>query len=142
MNPFSQLLIQWIGMVCHTLLEASSEWEHVGDVSSVVDVLRRDNRTEVIVTATITCAVSAGCSNTGLTRTVSRVLGRYVDITDIVDYFRYCRYIIIIIIDYCRYLPGEHVHDEAPEDCPDQEQEVVVVQSGHGEHFALPFALH
>ena len=46
------------------------------------------------------------------------------------------------IIDYCRYLPGEHVHDEAPEDCPDQEQEVVVVQSGHGKHFALPFALH
>ena len=126
MDPFAQLLIQWIGMVCHTLLEASSEWEHVGDVSPVVDVLRRDNRTEVIVTATITCAVSAGCSNTGLTRTVSRVLERrYVD-----------------IIDYCRYLPGEHVHDEAPKDCPDQEQEVVVVQSGHGEHFALPFALH
>ena len=125
MDPFAQLLIQWIGMVCHTLLEASSEWEHVGDISPVVDILRRDNRTEVIVTATITCAVSAGCSNTGLTRTVSRVLGRYVD-----------------IIDYCRYLPGEHVHDEAPEDCPYQEQEVVVVQSGHGEHFALPFALH
>ena len=125
MDPFAQLLIQWIGMVCHTLLEASSEWEHVGDISPVVDVLRRDNRTEVVVTATITWAVSAGCSNTGLTRTVSRVLGRYVD-----------------IIDYFRYLPGEHVHDEAPEDCPDQEQEVVVVQSGHGEHFALPFALH
>ena len=125
MDPFPQLLIQWIGMVRHTLLEASSEWEHVGDISPVVDVLRRDNRTEVTETATITCAVSAGCSNTGLTRTVSRVLGRYVD-----------------IIDYCRYLPGEHVHDEAPEDCPDQKQEVVVVQSGHGEHFALPFALH
>ena len=125
MDPFAQLLIQWIGMVCHTLLEASSEWEHVGDISPVVDVLRRDNRTEVVVTATITCAVSAGCSSTGLTRTVSRVLGRYVD-----------------IIDYCRYLPGEHVHDEAPEYCPDQEQEVVVVHGGHGEHFALPFALH
>ena len=80
MDPFAQLLIQWIGMVRHTLLEASSEWEHVGDVSSVVDVLRRDNKREVIVTATITCAVSAGCSNTGLTRTVSRVLGGYVDI--------------------------------------------------------------
>ena len=125
MDPFAQLLIQWIGMVRHTLLEASSEWEHVGDVAPVVDVLRRVNRREVAVTTTITCAVSAGCSNTGLTRTVSRVLGGYVD-----------------IIDYCRYLPGEHVHDEAPEDCPDQEQEVVVVQSGHREHFALPFALH
>ena len=34
------------------------------------------------------------------------------------------------------------MHDEAPEDCPDQEQEVVVVQSCHGEHFPLPFALH
>ena len=126
MDPFAQLLIQWIGMVCHTLLEASSEWEHVGDVSPVVDVLRKDNSREVVSSNhSITCAVSAGCSNTGLTRTVSRVLGRYVD-----------------IIDYFRYLPGEHVHDEAPEDCPDQEQEVVVVQSGHGEHFALPFALH
>ena len=83
MDPFAQLLIQWIGMVRHTLLEASSEWEHVGDVSSVVDILRRDNRREVAVTATITCAVSAGCSNTGLTRTVSRVLG---------GYYRYYRY--------------------------------------------------
>ena len=89
MDPFAQLLIQWIGMVCHTLLEASSEWEHVGDVSPVVDVLRKDNRREVVVTATITCAVSAGCSNTGLTRTVSRVLGGYVDI---IDHCRYCRY--------------------------------------------------
>ena len=74
MDPFAQLLIQWIGMVRHTLLEASSEWEHVGDVAPVVDVLRRVNRREVAVTTTITCAVSAGCSNTGLTKTVSRVL--------------------------------------------------------------------
>ena len=50
MDPFAQLLIQWIGMVRHTLLEASSEWEHVGDVSPVVDVLRKDNRREVVVT--------------------------------------------------------------------------------------------
>ena len=55
---------------------------------------------------------------------------------------KYLSEVDILIIDYCRYLPGEHVHDEAPEDCPDQEQEVVVVQSGHREHFALPFALH
>ena len=90
MYPFAQLLIQWIGMVCHTLLEASSEWEHVGDVAPVVDVLRRDNRREVVDSNhSITCAVSAGCSNTGLTRTVSRVLGGYVDI---IDHCRYCRY--------------------------------------------------
>ena len=51
MDPFAQLLIQWIGMVCHPLLEASSEWEHVGDVAPVVDVLRRDNRREAAVTS-------------------------------------------------------------------------------------------
>ena len=49
MDPFAQLLIQWIGMVCHPLLEASSEWEHVGDVSPVVDVLRRENMREAAV---------------------------------------------------------------------------------------------
>ena len=86
MDPFAQLLIQWIGMVCHPLLEASSEWEHVGDVAPVVDVLRRDNsKKEAAVATPFTCAVSAGRSSTGFTRTVSRVLERYVDIIDIID---------------------------------------------------------
>ena len=79
MDPFAQLLIQWIGMVCHTLLEASTEWEHVGDVSPVVDVLRRDNGTEFIVTREIMMGEGNGVASViMLTFTVGAGLDLYL----------------------------------------------------------------